>query len=249
LVRAIALLRRRTGASWREALGAFLIWQSTSLVTARASVQALFSREAEFLRTPKTSDRASMWDAVKSNRGETLLALAGVAGIITSLTRLDTYAGPLTAILLLWPTVSYATALVNSRAAQRAALPPHLAARRSTEWLRTTTTGRMTVAFGAAGASVLIVLVVLGLLAPQRGPVHTPSLLQPAKGHSTYHNKPTAPSTKTSPTPTPVTSISPSVTPSTSPTPSLTPSSTPSTVVTPTVSPTPTLTSSLAASP
>ena len=30
LVRAVALLRRGTGASWRDALGAFFIWQSTS---------------------------------------------------------------------------------------------------------------------------------------------------------------------------------------------------------------------------
>src|SRR5262249_9791097 len=38
LVRAVTLLRRGTGASWRDALGAFFIWQSTSLVVARASV-------------------------------------------------------------------------------------------------------------------------------------------------------------------------------------------------------------------
>ena len=30
LIRAIALLRRGTGASWRDAVGAFFIWQSTS---------------------------------------------------------------------------------------------------------------------------------------------------------------------------------------------------------------------------
>ncbi len=37
LVRAIALLRRGTGASWRDAFGAFFIWQSTSLVVAVGS--------------------------------------------------------------------------------------------------------------------------------------------------------------------------------------------------------------------
>ena len=57
LVRAVALLRRGTGASWRDALGAFFIWQSTSLVVARASVLALFAKKAAFLRTPKTSER------------------------------------------------------------------------------------------------------------------------------------------------------------------------------------------------
>ena len=45
LVRAVALLRRGTGASWRDALGAFFIWQSTSLVVARASVLALFAKQ------------------------------------------------------------------------------------------------------------------------------------------------------------------------------------------------------------
>ena len=43
LVRAVALLRRGTGATWRDAIGAFFIWQSTSLVVARASVLALFA--------------------------------------------------------------------------------------------------------------------------------------------------------------------------------------------------------------
>ena len=50
LARAVALLRRGTGASWRDALGAFMIWQSTSIVVARASVQGLFAKEAEFLQ-------------------------------------------------------------------------------------------------------------------------------------------------------------------------------------------------------
>src|SRR5580693_8743021 len=48
LLRAIALLRRSTGASWRDALGACFIWQSTSLVVARASVLALFAKKAAF---------------------------------------------------------------------------------------------------------------------------------------------------------------------------------------------------------
>ena len=45
LVRAVALLRRGTGASWRDAIGAFFIWQSTSLVVARASVLAPVRQE------------------------------------------------------------------------------------------------------------------------------------------------------------------------------------------------------------
>src|SRR5213078_1272147 len=72
-VRAIALIRRGTGASWHDALGAFLIWQSTSLVVARASVQALFAKKAEFLRTPKTSEDSNVWDALSANKAEALL--------------------------------------------------------------------------------------------------------------------------------------------------------------------------------
>src|SRR5947209_12717093 len=81
LVRAITLLRRGTGASWRDSLGAFFIWQSTSLVVARASVLALFAKKAAFLRTPKTSERARWWDALRGNWAETSLALLGAAGM------------------------------------------------------------------------------------------------------------------------------------------------------------------------
>ncbi len=77
LVRAVALLRRGTGASWRDALGAFFIWQSTSLVVARASVLGLFARQAAFLRTPKTSERAKWWEALRANWAEIVAGPAG----------------------------------------------------------------------------------------------------------------------------------------------------------------------------
>src|SRR5262245_4492169 len=67
LVRAVALLRRGTGATWRDAVGAFFIWQSTSLVVARASLQGLFARRAEFLRTPKTGEHASVFQVMRAN--------------------------------------------------------------------------------------------------------------------------------------------------------------------------------------
>src|SRR5205807_8262874 len=78
LLRAVALLRRGTGASFREALGAFLIWQSTALVVARASVKALYSKKAEFLRTPKTSEEGGFSDAIRGNLAETGLGLLGL---------------------------------------------------------------------------------------------------------------------------------------------------------------------------
>ena len=97
LVRAVALLRRGTGASWRDALGAFFIWQSTSLVVARASILGLFAKKAAFLRTPKTSEKAKWWEAFRANWAESTLALLGFLGIAAGLTKATELAGPLLA--------------------------------------------------------------------------------------------------------------------------------------------------------
>jgi len=134
LVRAITLLRRGTGASWRDAIGAFFIWQSTSLVVARASVLGLFAKKAAFLRTPKTSEQTRWWEALRANWAESILALFGFIGIGAALTRANQLSGPLLAGLLLFPTLGLAAAPVNSWAARRAALPAWLRDRRSTEY-------------------------------------------------------------------------------------------------------------------
>jgi hypothetical protein len=110
LVRAVALLRRGTGASWRHAFGAFFIWQSTSLVVARASVLALFAKKAAFLRTPKTSERTRWWEALRSNCAESTLALFGFLGIAGALTKTNQFSGPLLAVLPLFPTLGMAAA-------------------------------------------------------------------------------------------------------------------------------------------
>ena len=214
LVRAIALLRRSTRASWRDALGAFLIWQSTSLVTARASVQALYAKEAEFLRTPKTHEDAGLWDAIRGNRGETLLALLGIGGIVMSLLHPLGYAGPLTAVLLVWPTIAYLSAPVNSRAAQRAALPAELRERRRTEFLRSGNARAFTAAAGGLAFAGVAVAAVLALLAPGNVHVNSPSIIGPVRGTPAPKSTPTA---GTSPAPTPSASTSASTSPSTSP--------------------------------
>ena len=186
-IRAVALLRRGTGASWRDALGAFMIWQSTGLVVARASVQGLFAREAEFLRTPKTAEDAKWTDAIRGNVGETLLAVLGVAGIVAALTEASGYAGALTAALLLWPTIAYASAPLSSLGAQRAALPPELSRRRSTEYRRYGTARRVTFAAAGLAAAGVTVAVAIALLTPGRTPVTPPQLVGPAQGHpATY---------------------------------------------------------------
>ncbi len=240
LVRAIALLRRGTGASWRDAIGAFFIWQSTSLVVARASVQGLIARRAAFLRTPKTSQTGAWWEALRANFAETLLAMLGAAGIAGSLTRTDTSAGPLLAGLLLFPTLGLAAAPLNSLAARRAALPAYLRERRRTEWQRDRrAVVRGTAIGGAAAAVVASVAAVLALfLAPSHAPVHSPQLVGPQHAGSTHTAQPRPTPTPTSPTPTLTSSTptptSPTPTPSlTSPSPTLTLPSTPAGQATP----------------
>ena len=244
LVRAVALLRRGTGASWRDAIGAFFIWQSTSLVVARASVLGLFARQAAFLRTPKTSERARWWEALRANWAESSLAAAGFAGIGAALTKATQLSGPLLAALLLFPTLGLAAAPVNSWAAQRATLPQWLRERRQTEYRR----DRRAFAAGAATGGAVAVLGVLIaalalLLTPGRHPVQTPNLTGPVQGAtpaaSHSHPASTAPATPSSP----ATSASPtaasaspsaSVTPTASPTGSATASPAPSGTASPT---------------
>jgi cellulose synthase/poly-beta-1,6-N-acetylglucosamine synthase-like glycosyltransferase len=232
-VRAVALLRRGTGASWRDAFGAFMIWQSTGLVVARASVQGLFAREAEFLRTPKTAEDAHWWDAVRGNPGETLLALLGLAGIVAALSNPSGYGSALTAALLAWPTIAYGSAPVNSISAQRAALPPQLRARRSTEHERYRTARRVTYALGGLTAAGVAAAVAVSLLTPGSGPVRTPQLVGPAKGHDAHYGRP-ATDQPSAPTSGNSTSSTPSPTPpqSTSNGPSPTPTATTSTTST-----------------
>jgi uncharacterized membrane protein len=219
LIRAVALLRRSTGASWRDALGAFFIWQSTSLVVARASVQALFAKKAAFLRTPKTSEKAKWWEALRANWAESLLALAGIAGIAGALRRPTELAGPLLALLLVVPTLGLGAAPVNSWAAQRGALPADMRRWRTTEWRRTRDR-RAFVRGAATGGLVTVGAVIIAaialMLAPSRHPVQTPGLVQTPNGgaHSVPPSKP-----HPSPSPAPSSPAPSSPSPS-SPTPS-----------------------------
>ncbi len=246
LIRAIALLRRGTGASWRDAVGAFFIWQSTSVVVARASVLGLFARKAAFLRTPKTSERAKWWEALRANWAESSLALLGLAGIAGALTKATQLSGALLAALLVFPTLGMAAAPFNSWAAQRATLPAWLRERRRTEMRR----DRRAFAAGAAtGGAVVVAGVVVAavalLFAPSNNPVQSPNLMGPAQGASSSPASP-SPSHSTAPTTTPA-SPSPSATTPTpvSPSPSVSPSLSP----TPAPTSTPTPAASLSAAP
>src|SRR5262249_14110613 len=220
LVRAVALLRRGTGASWRDALGAFFIWQSTSLVVARASILGLFAKKAAFLRTPKTSEKAKWWEALRANWAETFLALLGMAGIAAALTKATELAALLLAGLLLFPTLGMAAAPFNSWAAQRAALPPDLQPLPTMEGKRSPR--RQAFVRGAALSGLVTVSgVIIGalalFLAPGHHPVQPPNLVAP-----------TQPAQSPTPTPSPTTSPTPSPTPTT-PTPTPSPTPTPTT--------------------
>ena len=234
LIRAIALLRRGTGASWRDAMGAFFIWQSTSVVVARASVFGLFARKAAFLRTPKTSERAKWWEALRANWVESGLALLGLAGIAGALSKWNQLSGPLLAALLVFPTAGVAAAPINSWAAQRASLPQWLRERRRTEYRRDRRTAFAAgAATGGVGALLLAGAAVALLIVPSHHPVQPPSL-NPNPSHTAHPHtsspspRPTShspsPSTTPSSTSPSPTSSSPSPTPSSS-SPSPTPSS------------------------
>jgi cellulose synthase/poly-beta-1,6-N-acetylglucosamine synthase-like glycosyltransferase len=234
LVRAITLLRRGTGASWRDAIGAFFIWQSTSLVVARASVLGLFAKKAAFLRTPKTSEQTRWWEALRANWAESTLALFGFIGIGAALTKTNQLSGPLLAGLLLFPTLGLAAAPVNSWAARRAALPAWLRDRRTTEYRRDRRAFAAGVATGGAVAVLGVAIAALALLFTGHPPAQTPNLVGPARGGSSAPASPSrSPSASPSATTTPTTSPSASPTTSTS-----TPSSSPSSSATPSATPT-----------
>ena len=243
LVRAVALLRRGTGASWRDAIGAFFIWQSTSLVVARASVLGLFAKKAAFLRTPKTSEKTKWWEALRANWAESTLALFGFAAIAGALTRWNQLSGPLLAGLLLFPTLGLAAAPVNSWAARRAALPARLRERRATEYRRDRHAFAAGVATGGAVAVLGVVIAAVVLLFTGHQQVQTPNLVAPAQGSPTTSAAPATPSTTPSTSP----SATATSTPSPSASPTTTTTSTPSTTATP--SPTSSATSSASPNP
>ena len=238
LIRAVALVRRGTGASWRDAIGAFFIWQSTSLVVARASVLALFAKKAAFLRTPKTSERTRWWEALRANWAESTLALFGFAGIAGALTKTNQLSGPLLAALLLFPTLGMAAAPVNSWAARRAALPAWLRERRTTEYRRDRRAFAAGVATGGAVAVVGVAIAAIALLFTGHHVVQPPNLVGPAQGSAAPTQSATpsgSPSTTPSATTSPTSSPSPSTSPGTSSPAS--PSASASATATPTVSP------------
>lgn len=247
LLRAIALLRRGTGASWRDALGAFLIWQSTMLTVTSASIQGLFAKEAAFLRTPKTHGDARWTDAIKANWVECVFALLGLVGIVGSVLQV-TAGGFLLAALLLWPTVSFLAAPYNSLSAQRAALPPDLRERRRTEYLRYGKR-RLTYAVGGLGLAGGAAAVALGLFVPGPANIVAPQIIGPARGRPVQYGQVHSSSAKAKAPPSSKSTDKPSNQPGGSHNSKSGTTTTTSTTTTSTTSTTPTTTSTTTTSP
>ena len=128
-VRSVALIRRSSGARWRDAFGAFGLWLALGLTVARASWLGLVSREGTFLRTPKVKGEPRLTDALRGNCPESLLAtvaigMAVVVGVRGGAT------GIAVGLLLAVQGLGFALAPINSWAAIRSDLPSDLRRRR-----------------------------------------------------------------------------------------------------------------------
>ena len=196
LLRAVALLRRGTGASWRDAFGAFLIWQSTVLTVTTASIKGLYAKEAAFLRTPKTHGDPRWSDALKANWAECLLGLLGLVGIVGAAATTSP-TGLLVAGLLVWPTASFLAAPYNSLSAQHAALPADLGERRRTEYLRYGKR-RLTFAVGGLGLAGGAAALTLGLFVPGPANITAPQIVGPARGLPVHYGPVTTSQTTSS---------------------------------------------------
>jgi cellulose synthase/poly-beta-1,6-N-acetylglucosamine synthase-like glycosyltransferase len=169
-VRSLALVRRTSGATWGEALGAFGLWMALGWTVAQAALRGLFARAGVFLRTPKVRGELGLRDALRGNRLETALALVCAGVAVWSLSR-ATLGSVAVGVLLLMHAIGYATAPINSVAAIRSELPEELRRRRR-ETLQSW--GRPTARRGGfvlvSAATVLAGLVVFA------GPVGAPDL-------------------------------------------------------------------------
>jgi cellulose synthase/poly-beta-1,6-N-acetylglucosamine synthase-like glycosyltransferase len=238
LLRAVWALRLRTGIGTKRAVLAFLNWLSVSWTVAIACLQGLFRSEGVFMRTPKTSERRSLFSAFWSARVETVLAglLWGGAAAVGFRGEGSTFLIG----LLAWQGTVYGSALLMSWLNQRSALPPDLERRRVSEWMRERLGGRLAYVVGATGSlvalAVLAIAMFFGGSNPGRPVQHPFAVAHSSAGEGPITRLVTGTLASPEPTPTPSETPSPTATESPSPTPSPTESPTTS----PTPSPTPT---------
>ena len=221
-VRALALLRRTSRATWRESVGAFGIWLGTSWVVTSASIRGLFAREGKFLRTPKVRGEVGVGHALRANLPETMLALSCVAMAVASMAQAQIRPVVIGGLLLV-QAASYSAALFNSIAAIRSELPETLRQRRTTREMLATGAKQGGVAVGVlAVAGIVIAMLTAPAVGPttqlpewapnpQRAVEKSPSESQPstpgesaepAPSEPTQSPSPTSSSTATAPAPT-----------------------------------------------
>jgi hypothetical protein len=233
LLRALWALRVKEHVGTARAMRAFANWLSLSWTGALACINGMVRKEAVFLRTPKSEESPTLFDALRAAKMETLFAVVlWGAGVLLAV---DRKATALLLGLLAWQGFVYATALYMAGLNASMALPDELERRRRTEHLRDRVTQHWPVyvgaAAGVAAAAVAVALLFAGGANPGR-PAN-PFVVQRAaagdKGPLTtiiqggnVLEAPTVIPTST-PTPTPSSSAIPA-SPSPTETPSLSPS-------------------------
>jgi cellulose synthase/poly-beta-1,6-N-acetylglucosamine synthase-like glycosyltransferase len=235
LLRALWALRVKEGIGVGRAMRAFANWLSLSWTGALACMNGLVRSEAVFLRTPKSEDAPTFFDALRASKTETFYtAVLWGAGVLLAVK------GKATALLLgllAWQGIVYFTSPYMAVLNERAELPAELERRRRTEHLRERIAKRWPVFVGAAAgfaaAGLAIALLFAGGNSPGRpanpfvvphaaagdqGPLST--LIQ---GGNVFQAPVVSPSATVSETPTPTFSETVSPSPSLSPSESLSP--------------------------
>jgi cellulose synthase/poly-beta-1,6-N-acetylglucosamine synthase-like glycosyltransferase len=128
-IRALAVVRRTSGASWSESIGTFGMWLALGWTVALASFRGLFARAGVFLRTPKVKGELRWTHAFRGNRVE--LAIGAVSLVVAGLAvSTATAAAVAVAALLAVQGLGHLAAPINSLAAIRSDLPEELRRRR-----------------------------------------------------------------------------------------------------------------------
>lgn len=202
-LRAVAVLRRATGAGWRDAAGALGIWTALSLTVAKASVLGLVATEGRFLRTPKTRDGSGLLAAVNAARVESAAAAALAAAAVLAAVSLQGPQRWLLSLLAVVPAVGFAAAPLNAVGALRSELPDQLRRRQRTERLRAWSArplGHGNRIGLTVGLAALATFALATVLAPGNLPAGVPSVLSQARGGSAAAGPP-RPATHPLPTP------------------------------------------------
>jgi len=240
LTRALFAMRKATGCAWRDAVQALRVWFALSWVVTLACLRGLLSAQAEFLRTPKQKTGATLLNALRSSRTESLIALAAVVGGVAIMVRAPSLATFILGGLLLFEAAVYASAPAASVAAEGIRMTPE---RR--QWMQSPQntgdrpTRRRTVVLGGAVAVAAAGLAAgLAALVASTPPDTTPFTqgsggnLPPIGGPSPAggQQSPATPAPTTAPTPNPTspnpTSPNPTSPPTLPPTPTSQPSPT-----------------------